>query len=120
MRVGISLLELAPGQVGGSETYARSLCRALGAVGRYEYRVFTSELAPDAGNPLPGRVVGSYPAGRSAPTRVRALLAAHASRRLRSEMRLDELDGLHFPLTAMVPRVEPLPPSSRSTTCSTS
>ena len=105
MRVGISLLELAPGQVGGSETYARSLCHALARVGRHEYRVFTSDLAPDAGGSLPSSVVDSYPSGRSAPARLSAVVAARRSRRLRNEMRLGELDGLHFPLTAMVPRV---------------
>lgn len=105
MRVGISLLTLAPGQVGGSETYARSLCQALDRVGRHEYRVFTSDLAPDAGDPLPASVVGSHRSGRGSSARLYALVAARTSRRLRSEMRLDELDGLHFPLTTMVPRV---------------
>jgi len=33
VRVGISLLTLAPGDLGGSETYARELVRALAAVG---------------------------------------------------------------------------------------
>ena len=109
MRVGISLLTLAPGQVGGSETYARFLCEALGRVGSYEYRVFTSDLAPNAGDPLPTSVVLSYPSGRSAPERLYALIAAAASRRLRREMRLNELDGLHFPLTTMMPPVRSPP-----------
>ena len=40
MRVGISLLTLVPGVSGGSETYVRSLVRALARVGSNEYRVF--------------------------------------------------------------------------------
>ena len=44
MRVGISLLTLAPGRVGGSETYARALCpQALDRVGINEYTSFVSK-----------------------------------------------------------------------------
>ena len=49
MRVGISLLTLVPGISGGSETYARELVRALGQVGRHEYRVFLPTIAADVG-----------------------------------------------------------------------
>ena len=44
--VGISLLTLVPGEVGGSETYARGLCRGLAEVGTLEYTVFTPPAAP--------------------------------------------------------------------------
>ena len=47
--VGISLLTLVPGVVGGSERYARELCRALSRVGELEYRVFVPRIAADAG-----------------------------------------------------------------------
>src|ERR1041385_8813904 len=53
--VGISLLTLVPGVVGGSETYARELVRALARVGELEYRVFTTPLAPDAADGLPAQ-----------------------------------------------------------------
>src|SRR5207237_1713759 len=43
--VGISLLTLVPGVVGGSETYARELCRALDRVGELEYRAFVPTIA---------------------------------------------------------------------------
>ena len=46
---GISLLTLVPGISGGSETYARELCRALARVGGLRYRVFLPEIATDAG-----------------------------------------------------------------------
>ena len=40
MRVGISLLTLAPNDLGGSETYARQLVLALSQVGTHQYAVF--------------------------------------------------------------------------------
>ena len=49
MRVALSLLTLVPGISGGSETYARELCRALARVGGHEYRAIVPTLAPDAG-----------------------------------------------------------------------
>ena len=77
--IGISLLTLVPGVVGGSETYARELCRALGRVGENEYRVFLPSIAEDAADGLPSRVVRRYPAASDIPGRVRAM----ASGRLR-------------------------------------
>jgi hypothetical protein len=48
MRVGISLLTLAPSDLGGSETYARQLVRALSRVGSLEMAVIwlASETQP--------------------------------------------------------------------------
>ncbi len=109
MRVGISLLTLEPGAVGGSETYARSLCRALADVGTHEYRVFAPDRASDVGGPLPTRVVSSFRSGESPLARLVGLGAACMSRRVRREMRLDEVDGLHFPLTTTVPPVREPP-----------
>jgi glycosyltransferase involved in cell wall biosynthesis len=103
MRVGISLLTLVPGVVGGSETYARELVRALGRVGELEYRVFTPSIVDD----VEGERISSYRASRTMLGRVRAMgQAAVAPRALRRELRLDELDAIHFPLTVMLPRVE--------------
>ena len=45
----MSLLTLVPGLVGGSETYARELCRTLARVGELEYAVFVPGIAPGAG-----------------------------------------------------------------------
>jgi glycosyltransferase involved in cell wall biosynthesis len=101
MRVGISLLTLVPGVVGGSETYARELVRALQRVGEHQYRVFVPSIVDDLG----GQRVRSYRAARSMLARMRAM--AEASVRpgpIRREMRLDELDAVHFPLTLMLPR----------------
>ena len=96
------MLTLVPGVVGGSETYARELVRALDRVGEHEYRVFVPSIVDD----IEGQQVRSYRAGRSMPGRMRAM--AEASVRpgpIRSELRLDELDAVHFPLTVMLPRV---------------
>jgi glycosyltransferase involved in cell wall biosynthesis len=106
MRVGISLLTLIPGVVGGSETYARELVRALGRVGELQYRVFTPSVVDD----IEGEPIRSYRASRTMTGRVRAMaLAAIAPRALRKEMRLADLDAVHFPLTVMLPRVNDPP-----------
>jgi glycosyltransferase involved in cell wall biosynthesis len=104
--VGISLLTLVPGISGGSETYARELCRALSRIGELEYRVFVPSIAPDAGDGLPTTVVAHYRASRSMPGRIAAMsLAAARSGPLRRALDVDELDALHFPLSVMLPPV---------------
>jgi glycosyltransferase involved in cell wall biosynthesis len=106
MRVGISLLTLVPGVVGGSETYARELVRALERVGEHEYRVFVPSIADD----LEGQRVLSYRAARTMPGRMRAMAEAYARPApIRQELRLEELDVVHFPLTVMLPRVDDPP-----------
>jgi len=109
--VGISLLTLVPGVVGGSETYVRELLRTLGCAGELDYRVLTSaglELgdAADARGRVEVTEVGAYPF--SATTRGRSLAMARAAFRpgpIRRDMRLGELDAIHFPLSVMLPRV---------------
>ena len=108
--VGISLLTLVPGIVGGSETYARELCKALGRVGRLEYHAFAPTIAPDAADGLPTTVVREYRAARSMPGRIAAMArAAAAPGRLRRALRTSELDAIHFPLSVMLPPVEAPP-----------
>ena len=60
MLVGLPLLTLVPGISGGSETYARELCRALARVGEHEYEALVPTLAPDAGGSLPSVVAAGY------------------------------------------------------------
>ena len=106
MRVGISLLTLVPGVVGGSETYARELVRALDRVGEHDYRVFRSRVAAD----LPGKTIESYGGGTSTPSRVLAMTRAAARPGpIRREMEIGSLDAIHFPLTVMLPRVSRTP-----------
>src|SRR3954471_6452253 len=108
--IGISLLTLVPGLSGGSETYARELCRALTRVGSLSYRVFVPTIAVDAGDGLPSSVVSRYRASRTMPGRIGAMsLAALRPKALGREMELDSLDGVHFPLSVMLPPVSSPP-----------
>ena len=105
--VGISLLTLVPGVVGGSETYARELCRALARVGELQYRVFVPTVAADAAGPLPAEVVARYRASRTIPGRLLAMATAAARPRpIRRALAVGELDAIHFPLSVMVPPVD--------------
>jgi glycosyltransferase involved in cell wall biosynthesis len=104
------MLTLVPGLVGGSETYARELARALARFGELEYRAFVPAIAPDAGDGLPTTVVTEYRASRTTPGRIAAMsLAALAPGRLHRALRLGELDAIHFPLSVMLPPVDAPP-----------
>jgi glycosyltransferase involved in cell wall biosynthesis len=106
--VGISLLTLVPGVLGGSERYARELVRGLARVGELDYRVLTPELAPDAADGLPGRVIPGYRARRSTTGRIVAMsLALARPGRLRREAGVADLECMHYPLTTMIPRFGP-------------
>jgi glycosyltransferase involved in cell wall biosynthesis len=108
--IGISLLTLVPGVVGGSETYARELCRALGRVGKQEYRVFLPSIAEDAADGLSSRVVSRYPAAPEMRGRVRAMAGGLLrGGPLRRELELESLAGIHFPLSVMIPLVSSPP-----------
>jgi glycosyltransferase involved in cell wall biosynthesis len=107
MRIGLSLLTLVPGLVGGSETYARELARALARAGTLDYQAFVPRIAIDAADGLPATVVPEYRAGRSTPARIAAMsLAALRPPRLLRRLELDRLDAIHFPLSVMLPPVE--------------
>jgi glycosyltransferase involved in cell wall biosynthesis len=109
MRVALSLLTLAPGRVGGSETYTRALCRALAEVGRGEYEVLVPRIAQDAGEGLPTRVIGAYKGGRGMPGRLLSMVSACVLPRVRRELALAAFDVVHFPLTVMIPPIEAPP-----------
>jgi glycosyltransferase involved in cell wall biosynthesis len=96
-----------PGVVGGSETYARELCRSLARVGEFEYTVFVPRIAADAADGLPAEVAVRYPAARTIPGRLRAMAtAAFHPGPMRRELRLERFDAIHFPLSVMLPPVE--------------
>ena len=105
MRVGISLLTLAPGDLGGSETYAAQLIRALGRVGSVDYVVFVPRRARSLAGDLPAIEIDDPPAGaRGAP---RVPLMALAARRTRAVAEsLETLDMVHYPLTVPIPGTE--------------
>jgi glycosyltransferase involved in cell wall biosynthesis len=102
MRVTLPLLTLVPGISGGSETYARELCRALARVGRHDYEALVPTLAPDAGGALRTVVAAGYPASATTPGRLRAMgstwLRPGGLRR-----HLERADVVHYPLTVPVP-----------------
>jgi len=107
MRVGLSLLTLVPGVVGGSETYARELCRALARVGELDYTVFVPTVTPDAGDELPTTVVPEYRARMTTMGRIAAMsLATAMPSPIRRRFDRADLGALHFPLSVMIPRVD--------------
>jgi glycosyltransferase involved in cell wall biosynthesis len=105
MRVGISLLTLAPGDGGGSETYARALTRALGRVGTHEYTVLVPARAKDAAEGLPAVEVKDPPVGRRGPIRI-ATMALAARRTKAVSAQVAEFDVLHYPLTVPSPSTQ--------------
>lgn len=103
MRVGICLLTLVPGEMGGSETYARELLHALAEVGEHEYVVLVPENAHDAAGGLPTAVAAGYRPLRGRVSRAIARgRAAAFPAPLRS--RLGDVDAVHYPLTVPLPR----------------
>ncbi len=105
MRIGISLLTLAPGDLGGSETYARQLVRALARVGELEYGVLVPANARDAAEGLPALEVDEPRVGKRGPSRI-PLMALSARRTRGVEERVSALDVLHYPLTVPIPATD--------------
>jgi len=105
MRVALPLLTLVPGISGGSETYARELCRALARCGEHDYEALVPTLAPDAGGGLETVVATDYRASATIKGRLAAMAAA-AVRPGDLRRRLERTDVVHYPLTVPVPPVE--------------
>ena len=92
--VGLSLLTLAPGQIGGSEVYARELVRSLGRVGELSYRIAVPGAASEIADGGDARVV-ELPRARP----LQFLLAAGPTAR----RALDGCRVIHYPLTVELP-----------------
>ena len=103
MRIGISLLTLAPNDLGGSETYARQLVHALSLIGTHEYAVFVPSHARDAADGLPTIEVSDPPIGRRGPSRIVAM-ALSARRSHEVGEKLQTMDVVHYALTVPLPR----------------
>ena len=102
VRVGISLLTFAPGDLGGSETYARALTRELAAHGELEYEALVPAHAADAAAGLPAVEVRERLWLRRGPARLAAMrLATRLDSSL--EAMLESLDVVHYPLTVEIP-----------------
>jgi glycosyltransferase involved in cell wall biosynthesis len=102
VRIGISLLTFAPGDLGGSETYAVQLVRALGRVGSLEYVVFAPTQSRELVGDLPVIEVDEPPAGARGPSRI-PLMALSARRTRAVGDELATVDALHYPLTVPIP-----------------
>jgi glycosyltransferase involved in cell wall biosynthesis len=97
--IAIALLTLVPGVVGGTETYARELLKALPRVAECDYCVLLSPAAADASPGLPTVVAERYPRQR-----VYAMTKAFVDPRF---TRLVEGASLvHYPLTVPIPRTK--------------
>ncbi len=103
--LALSMLTLRPGQMGGSETYARGLVRALTEHGTLDYLCLVPPAAPEAADGLPSVVVHEYRRATSAPARAGAMaLAALRSGTIRR--RLPEVSAVHYPFTIPVPALD--------------
>lgn len=102
VRIGISLLTFAPGDLGGSETYAVQLVRALARVGSLEYVVFTPRRAKAMAEGLPTVEVEEPAAGARGPSRI-PLMALSARRTKGVGDGLATVDAVHYPLTVPIP-----------------
>jgi glycosyltransferase involved in cell wall biosynthesis len=105
VRVGISLLTLASGELGGSAAAARQLVRALAAAGAHEYVVFVPADAKDAAGPLPAVAVHEPPGEQRRPLHLGAR-ALDAFRKRRVHTRLDKVDALHYALASPEPETD--------------
>ena len=101
MRVGISLLTIAPGQLGGSETYARALTSTLASSGTLEYTALVPAQHVDAASGLHAVPVRELVGVRSSGGRIPSMrMAAYLSPSLKRATAT--LDVVHFPLTVQV------------------
>ena len=102
--VGIALLTLVPGALGGSESAARELLRALAASGTLPYHVYLPPVAPGGAEGLPSELVPEYRRATTIPGRLAAMSFA-AARPGPLKRRLAGADAVHFPLTLRIPPV---------------
>jgi glycosyltransferase involved in cell wall biosynthesis len=102
VRIGISLLTFAPDDLGGSETYAVQLVRALGRVGALEYVVVVPTSSRELVDGLPVVEVDEPAAGARGPSRI-PLMALSARRTRAVGDELSVVDAVHYPLTVPIP-----------------
>ena len=105
MRVGLSLLTLSPGDMGGSENYARQLVRSLAKVGTADYSVLVPARAKDAAEGLPAIEVKDPPVAKRGPLRI-AAMALQARRTKGVGTQVATFDVVHYPLTVPSPRTD--------------
>ena len=106
-RVALPLLTLVPGISGGSETYARELCRALARVGDARLRGARADARDRRRRRPPDRRSRPATGPRRQSPAGSARWGAPRSRPGRSGAHLDHADVVHYPLTVpcRAPRV---------------
>ncbi len=103
--VGLVMLTLVPGEVGGSETYARGLARALAGRAEMEVKAFVPPAAPDGGEGLPTQLVAEYGDPEGGRGKLFAMTRA-AVRPGPLRRRIGALDAVHYPFTVVLPRLD--------------
>ena len=96
------MLTLVPGEMGGSESYARGLCGALAANSSIEAVAFVTKAASDAGEGLPTEVVVGYPSGRNPLDKALGVTVGFV-RRGKMRRAFVGVDVVHYPFTVPVP-----------------
>ncbi len=103
MSVIVSMLNLVPDGMGGSETYARELLRELGPM-PLDLSTLVAPVAQGFSQEVREVVAKEYPVGRSSGARARALLLGQLRRR-RLARYLAGASVVHYPLTVPLPPV---------------
>ena len=104
LRVAMSMPTLVPGGMGGSETYARELIRALGRSSALEVTTCVSRAAAGFSQGAPERVLAGVTGGASRSARLRTLVEAGVLHRRAIRSAQSGADVVHVPFTVAVPR----------------
>lgn len=100
--VTLSMLNLVPGGMGGSEVYGRELVRALSEMNADVSLLLPPVAAGFSEGLLPERVAREYPTGATTGQRVRALASGLLRRRALARY-ADQSKVLHYPFTMRLP-----------------
>ncbi|RYU09603.1 glycosyltransferase family 4 protein [Nocardioides iriomotensis] len=102
LRVSLPMMNLVPGGMGGSETYAVELAKALAAMEDVAITVGLPATAAQPDLPFRSVLAGSVRGGSSASRRLGSQLTAEVSSPMRQLIR--DSDVVHYPLTVPSPR----------------
>lgn len=100
--IALSMLNLVPGGMGGSEVYARELVRELAGRGERVSLLLPPAARGFAEGDLPERIATEYPTGPTSVDRMRAL-ALGVLRRRSLAARVADCAVLHYPFTMRLP-----------------
>lgn len=103
LRVALSMLTLVPGEMGGSETYARELWRELATSAGVEVTALVSHAGRGFADGPGERVVPQISGGGSTRARMRTLAQGVRHRRAVHRL-LADTDVVHYPFSVPVPR----------------